>query len=115
MFPKIDAKRFNIHDDQKMVLDFLLQEKVLLVQGTAFNWPWPDHVRIVTLPREDDPRWRSPASAASSPATISCNRAAAGICIRRRSRAQWNPMLSLIKGSYESESFLCPPLPSETD
>lgn len=33
MFPKIDAKRFNIHDDQKMVLDFLLQEKVLLVQG----------------------------------------------------------------------------------
>ncbi|VUC80161.1 aminotransferase [Salmonella sp. NCTC 11881] len=37
-----------------MVLDFLLQEKVLLVQGTAFNWPWPDHFRIVTLPREDD-------------------------------------------------------------
>ncbi|SQC91109.1 aminotransferase AlaT [Cedecea neteri] len=37
-----------------MVLDFLLQEKVLLVQGTAFNWPWPDHVRIVTLPRIDD-------------------------------------------------------------
>ncbi|MBK0364913.1 pyridoxal phosphate-dependent aminotransferase [Salmonella enterica] len=54
MFPRIDAKRFNIHDDQKMVLDFLLQEKVLLVQGTAFNWPWPDHFRIVTLPREDD-------------------------------------------------------------
>ena len=54
MFPKIDAKRFNIHDDQKMVLDFLLQEKVLLVQGTAFNWPWPDHFRIVTLPRVDD-------------------------------------------------------------
>ena len=54
MFPKIDAKRFNIHDDQKMVLDFLLQEKVLLVQGTAFNWPWPDHVRIVTLPRAND-------------------------------------------------------------
>lgn len=54
MFPKIDAKRFNIHDDQKMVLDFLLREKVLLVQGTAFNWPWPDHFRIVTLPRVDD-------------------------------------------------------------
>jgi len=33
-----------------MVLDLLLQEKVLLVQGTAFNWPEPDHVRIVTLP-----------------------------------------------------------------
>ncbi|MCU9672280.1 aminotransferase, partial [Escherichia coli] len=42
MFQKIDANRFNIHDDQKMVLDFLLQEKVLLVKGTAFNWPWPD-------------------------------------------------------------------------
>lgn len=54
MFPRIDAKKFNIFDDQKMVLDFLLQEKVLLVQGSAFNWPWPDHVRIVTLPRVDD-------------------------------------------------------------
>ena len=54
MFPRIDPKKFNLHDDQKMVLDFLLQEKVLLVQGTAFNWPWPDHVRIVTLPRVDD-------------------------------------------------------------
>lgn len=54
MFPRIDAKKFNLHDDQKMVLDFLLQEKVLLVQGSAFNWPWPDHVRIVTLPRVDD-------------------------------------------------------------
>lgn len=54
MFPKIDIKRFNIHDDQKMVLDFLLQQKVLLVQGTGFNWPRPDHVRIVTLPREDE-------------------------------------------------------------
>ncbi len=54
MFPKIDAKRFNIYDDQKMVLDLLLQEKVLLVQGTAFNWPEPDHVRIVTLPHVTD-------------------------------------------------------------
>ncbi|MGL9733665.1 MAG: pyridoxal phosphate-dependent aminotransferase [Symbiopectobacterium sp.] len=54
IFPCIDAKRFNIHDDQKLVLDLLLQEKVLLVQGTAFNWPHPDHVRIVTLPRVDE-------------------------------------------------------------
>ncbi|MDC9588275.1 pyridoxal phosphate-dependent aminotransferase [Xenorhabdus sp. XENO-10] len=54
MFPKIDIKRFNIHDDQKMVLDLLLQEKVLLVQGTAFNWPAPDHFRIVTLPHVTD-------------------------------------------------------------
>ncbi len=37
-----------------MILDLLLQEKVLLVQGTAFNWPHPDHFRIVTLPREND-------------------------------------------------------------
>ena len=53
MFPRIDARRFNILDDQKLVLDLLLEEKVLLVQGTAFNWPWPDHLRIVTLPRVD--------------------------------------------------------------
>lgn len=50
MFPKINIKKFNISNDQKMVLDLLLQEKVLLVQGIAFNWPEPDHVRIVTLP-----------------------------------------------------------------
>ncbi|MDC9580638.1 pyridoxal phosphate-dependent aminotransferase [Xenorhabdus sp. PR6a] len=54
MFPKIDTKRFNIYDDQKMVFDLLLQEKVLLVQGTAFNWPNPDHFRIVTLPHVID-------------------------------------------------------------
>ncbi|XOD70452.1 MAG: pyridoxal phosphate-dependent aminotransferase [Sodalis sp. (in: enterobacteria)] len=54
MFPRIDAKRFNIHDDQKLVLDFLLQKKVLLVQGSAFNWPWPDHLRIVTLSRVEE-------------------------------------------------------------
>lgn len=53
MFPRIDARRFNILDDQKLVLDLLLQEKVLLVQGSAFNWPWPDHLRIVTLPHVD--------------------------------------------------------------
>jgi alanine-synthesizing transaminase len=54
MFPHIDARRFNILDDQKLVLDLLLEEKVLLVQGSAFNWPWPDHLRIVTLPRVDE-------------------------------------------------------------
>lgn len=54
MFPKIDAKRFNIKNDQQMVLDLLLQQKVLLVQGSGFNWPYPDHVRIVTLPRVDE-------------------------------------------------------------
>ena len=50
MFPKIDTKKFNIYDDEKMVLDLLRQEKVLLVHGRGFNWQQPDHFRIVTLP-----------------------------------------------------------------
>ena len=54
LFPKIDVKKFNIKDDAKMVLDFLVQEKVLLVQGTGFNWKQPDHFRIVTLPHVED-------------------------------------------------------------
>ncbi|MGK0499250.1 MAG: alanine-synthesizing transaminase [Oceanicoccus sp.] len=54
MFPKLDRKKFSIKDDEKLVLNFLLQEKILLVQGTAFNWPDPDHVRVVFLPRKDD-------------------------------------------------------------
>lgn len=54
LFPKIDTEMYNIKDDQKFVLDFLKQEKVLLVQGTGFNWPKPDHFRIVTLPHIED-------------------------------------------------------------
>ncbi|GLT15752.1 pyridoxal phosphate-dependent aminotransferase [Vibrio algivorus] len=54
LFPKIDVKKFNIKDDAKFVLDFLVQEKVLLVQGTGFNWKQPDHFRIVTLPHVED-------------------------------------------------------------
>ncbi len=54
LFPKIDAKRFNITDDEKFVLDFLRSEKVLLVHGGGFNWPDPDHFRIVYLPRVED-------------------------------------------------------------
>jgi alanine-synthesizing transaminase len=54
MFPKIDIKKYHINDDQKLVLDFLQQEKILLVQGTGFNWKEPDHVRVVFLPRKDD-------------------------------------------------------------
>lgn len=50
MFPKIDIKRFNIHNDEKFVFDLLTQEKVLLVHGRGFNWHQPDHFRIVTLP-----------------------------------------------------------------
>jgi alanine-synthesizing transaminase len=54
LFPKLDLDMYKIKDDQQMVLDFLIQEKILLVQGTAFNWPNKDHFRIVFLPREDD-------------------------------------------------------------
>lgn len=50
MFPKLDIKKFNIRDDQKLCLDLLRQEKLLLVQGTGFNWLAPDHLRIVFLP-----------------------------------------------------------------
>ncbi len=49
LFPKIDTEMYNIKDDQQFVLDFLRQEKVLLVQGTGFNWHKPDHFRIVCL------------------------------------------------------------------
>lgn len=54
LFPKLDRKKFAIKDDEKLVLDFLRKEKILLVQGTAFNWPEPDHLRVVFLPRKDD-------------------------------------------------------------
>lgn len=53
LFPKIDIKKYNIASDRQMVLDFLLKEKVLVVEGTAFNWPKPDHFRAVFLPRLD--------------------------------------------------------------
>lgn len=49
-FPRFDPEVYEIHDDAKLVYDFLVAEHVLLVQGTGFNWPTPDHVRIVTLP-----------------------------------------------------------------
>ena len=54
LFPKVDIKKFNIHNDEQWVLDFLTEHKVLLVQGTAFNWKEPDHFRIVFLPRKDE-------------------------------------------------------------
>lgn len=49
-FVKIDTKPFNITDDVQFALDLLKREKVLIVQGTGFNWPTPDHFRIVFLP-----------------------------------------------------------------
>lgn len=54
LFAKIDQKKFNISDDEKMVLDLLKQEKILIVHGTAFNWPSPDHFRVVFLPYVDE-------------------------------------------------------------
>lgn len=50
IFPKVDSRRFNIHDDEQFVLDFLREKHVLLVHGGGFNWPEPDHFRIVYLP-----------------------------------------------------------------
>ena len=54
LFPRIDTKRFNISNDEQFVLDLLRSEKVLVVQGTGFSWPEPDHFRIVFLPHVED-------------------------------------------------------------
>lgn len=54
LFPKLDPKRYPIADDEKLVLDFLLQEKILLVQGSAFNAQDTQHFRVVFLPWADD-------------------------------------------------------------
>jgi len=54
VFPKIDIERFNITSDVQFALDFLKEEHVLMVQGTGFNWPEPDHFRIVFLPHPED-------------------------------------------------------------
>ena len=56
LFPKLDTKRFNVRDDMQFVLDFLLAEKVLTVQGTGFHWPKPDHFRLVFLPHVEQIR-----------------------------------------------------------
>ncbi|MFY8349660.1 pyridoxal phosphate-dependent aminotransferase [Pseudoalteromonas sp. SSM20] len=52
-FAKFDRKRFNVKDDEKLILDLLKQERILLVHGRAFNWPKPDHFRLVFLPHQD--------------------------------------------------------------
>jgi alanine-synthesizing transaminase len=56
MFPRLDPKLYPIADDQEFISELLASEKVLLVQGTGFNWPHPDHFRLVFLPHEDDLR-----------------------------------------------------------
>jgi alanine-synthesizing transaminase len=54
MFPKLDPRLYPITDDQQFAFDLLAQEKVLIVQGTGFNWVAPDHFRLVFLPSTDD-------------------------------------------------------------
>jgi len=54
MFPKLDPKIYPISDDQQFAYDLLAEEKVLIVQGTGFNWTQPDHFRVVFLPNSDD-------------------------------------------------------------
>ncbi|MBW8720580.1 MAG: pyridoxal phosphate-dependent aminotransferase [Polaromonas sp.] len=56
MFPRLDPKVYPIKDDRQFFLELLKETKVMLVQGTGFNWPEPDHFRIVFLPHEEDLR-----------------------------------------------------------
>ena len=54
LFPKLDPEMYPIKDDEQFMLELLKEEKVLLVQGSGFNWPHPDHFRVVFLPHEND-------------------------------------------------------------
>ena len=54
LFPRLDPKVYDIKNDIDLVLQFLREEKVLIVQGTGFNWPTPDHVRFVFLPHVEE-------------------------------------------------------------
>ena len=54
MFPRLDPKVYPIEDDQQFAYELLAAEKLLIVQGTGFNWPKPDHFRLVFLPNTDD-------------------------------------------------------------
>ena len=56
IFPKIDTERFHITDDEKLVLDFLREKKILLTHGGGFHWEKPDHFRVVYLPCVEDLR-----------------------------------------------------------
>jgi alanine-synthesizing transaminase len=53
-FPRIDPEVCKILDDEKFVFDLLQSQRILVVQGTGFNWHQPDHFRVVTLPQVDD-------------------------------------------------------------
>ena len=54
LFPKLDPEMYPVKDDEQLMLELLKEEKVLLVQGSGFNWPNSDHFRVVFLPHEDD-------------------------------------------------------------
>lgn len=54
MFPRLDPAMYPIEDDQQFAYELLAEEKLLIVQGTGFNWPRPDHFRVVFLPNVDD-------------------------------------------------------------
>jgi alanine-synthesizing transaminase len=56
MFPRLDPEMYPITNDRQFLLELLKETRVMLVQGTGFNWPSPDHFRIVFLPHEDDLR-----------------------------------------------------------
>jgi alanine-synthesizing transaminase len=56
MFPKLDPTIYPVQDDQDFFLQLLEETKVMLVQGSGFNWPDADHFRIVFLPHEEDLR-----------------------------------------------------------
>jgi len=56
LFPRLDPRLYPIADDEEFILELLETEHVLLVQGSGFNWPHPDHFRVVFLPHEDDLR-----------------------------------------------------------
>ena len=54
MFPRLDPAMYPIADDKQFAYDLLAEQKVLIVQGTGFNWPETDHLRVVFLPNSDD-------------------------------------------------------------
>jgi len=54
LFPKLDLDMYPIKDDEQFAFDLLSEQHLLIVQGTGFNWPRPDHFRLVTLPRLEE-------------------------------------------------------------
>ena len=53
IFPKLDIKKFNIHDDQQFAMDYLHSKNVMIIPGRGFSWDKPDHFRIVMLPEPE--------------------------------------------------------------